>query len=83
MEIGLHDVALRRHTTDEAKQLYVRRLPLVEPLFAIIKNRLTRSNSSCGALPTSEWTHVIEVGEHGRARWHIDEPLWSTFNLSI
>ena len=46
MEIGLHDVALRRHrewmATDEAKQMYARRLPLVEPLFAIIKNQLAR-----------------------------------------
>ena len=44
VEIGLHDVALRRHmewmATDEAKQMYVRRLPLVEPLFAIIKNQI-------------------------------------------
>ena len=44
LEIGPYDVALRRHrnwmATDEAKQAYLRRLPLIEPLFAIIKNQL-------------------------------------------
>ena len=44
LEIGSYDVALRRHrnwmATPEAKQAYLRRLPLIEPLFAIIKNQL-------------------------------------------
>ena len=44
VEIGPYDVALRRHrdwmATNEAQNAYLRRLPLVEPLFAILKNRL-------------------------------------------
>ena len=44
LEIGPYDVALRRHrdwmATTEAKQAYLRRLPLIEPLFAILKNQL-------------------------------------------
>ena len=65
VEIGLHDVALRRHrewmATDEAKQLYVRRLPLVEPLFAIIKNRLDAQQFKLRGIANvrAEWTLLV------------------------
>ena len=65
MEIGLHDVALRRHrewmATDEAKQLYVRRLPLVEPLFAIIKNQLDAQQFKLRGIANvrAEWTLLV------------------------
>ena len=65
MEIGLHDVALRRHrewmATDEAKQMYARRLPLVEPLFAIIKNRLDAQQFKLRGIANvrAEWTLLV------------------------
>ena len=44
MEIRIHEAALRRHrswmATDEAQRAYRRRLALVEPLFAFLKNQL-------------------------------------------
>ena len=44
VEIGIHEAALRRHrswmATDEAQRAYRRRLALVEPLFAFLKNQL-------------------------------------------
>ncbi len=56
IEIGQYDTALRRHrdwmATEEARQAYLRRMPLIEPLFAILRNQLERSNSHCEAWPT-------------------------------
>ena len=44
VEIGIHEAALRRHrswmATGEAQRAYRRRLALVEPLFAFLKNQL-------------------------------------------
>ncbi len=65
VEIGRHDVALRRHrewmATDEAKQMYVRRLPLVEPLFAIIKNLLDAQQFKLRSIANvrAEWTLLV------------------------
>ena len=69
VEIGLHDVALRRHrewmATDEAKQLYVRRLPLVEPLFASSR--------------TARRAAIQAAGHANQGR--MDSPLVTAFNL--
>ena len=57
LEINHNDAALRQHRawmeTREARQAYRRRLPLVEPLFAILKNPIEapadRSRANCEA----------------------------------
>ena len=70
LEIGPYDVALRRHrdwmATDEAQQAYRRRLPLIEPLFAIIKNQLGAQRFSLRG--------IVDV----RAEWDM---LVTAFNL--
>ena len=44
--------------TDEAKQAYLRRLPLIEPLFAILKNQLGAQQFTLRGLTNvkAEWS---------------------------
>ena len=65
MELRVHDIALRRHrewmATDEAKQMYVRRLPLVEPLFATIRNQLDAQQFNLRGIANvrAEWILLV------------------------
>ena len=65
LEIGQYDVALRRHrdwmATDEAQKAYLRRLPLIEPLFAIIKNQLGAQRFTLRGMANvrAEWNMLV------------------------
>ena len=64
VEIGNHEAALRRHrswmATEEAKRTYRRRMALVEPLFAILKNQLGARRFTLRGMDNvkAEWTMV-------------------------
>lgn len=79
LEIGLHDVALRRHRdwTDskEAQQTYLRRLPLVEPLFAIIKHQLGARQFSLRGMANvkAEWDMLV-TALNLRILWRVWRP---------
>ena len=76
LEIGPYDVALRRHrewmATDEAQQAYRRRLPLGEPLFAIIKNQLGAQRFSLRGLADvrAEWDMLV-TAFNMRTLWRV------------
>ena len=65
LEIGPYDAALRRHrdwmASEEAQQAYLRRLPLVEPLFAIVKNQLGAQRFSLRGMADvrAEWNMLV------------------------
>ena len=64
MAIGPYDAALRRHrvwmSTNEARDAYKRRKPLVEPVFGIIKEQLgaRRFLLRGRANVSAEWTRL-------------------------
>ena len=76
LEIGPHDSALRRHrdwmATDEAKQAYIRRLPLVEPIFAVIKNQLGAQQFKLRGMANvrAEWT-LLATAFNLRTLWRV------------
>ena len=76
IEIGQHEAALRRHrdwmATDEAKQAYLRRLPLIEPLFAILKNQLGAQQFTLRGLTNvkAEWS-LLATAFNLRTLWRI------------
>ena len=76
LEIGPHDVALRRHrdwmATPEAKQAYLRRLPLIEPLFAILKNQLGAQRFSLRGMANvkAEWS-LLATAFNLRTLWRV------------
>ena len=76
LEIGPYDVALRRHrnwmATPEAKQAYLRRLPLIEPLFAIIKNQLGARQFRLRGIAnvSAEWS-LLATAFNLRTPWRV------------
>ena len=62
METGIHEAPLRRHrswmATEKAKRAYRRRMALVEPLFAILKNQLGARRFTLRGMDNvkAEWT---------------------------
>ena len=58
--------------TDEAKQAYLRRLPLIEPLFAILKNRLGAQQFSLRGLINvkAEWS-LLATAFNLRTLWRV------------
>ena len=76
MAIGPYDAALRRHrvwmSTDEAKDAYKRRKPLVEPVFGIIKEQLAaRGFLLRGMINVSaEWT-LLATAFTLRTLWRV------------
>ena len=65
VEMGPNDMALRRHrdwmASGEAHNAYQRRLPLVEPLFAVLKNRLGAQQFTLRGMAnvTAEWNLLV------------------------
>ena len=65
IEVGPYETALRRHrdwmATREAKNAYLRRLPLIEPVFAIIKNQLGAQRFTLRGMDyvTAEWNMLV------------------------
>ena len=59
--------------TVEAKQAYLRRLPLIEPLFAILKNRLGDQRLSLRGLINvkADWS-LLDTAFNLRTLW----PVW-------
>ena len=76
LEIGHYDVALRRHrdwmATTEAKQAYLRRLPLIEPLFAILKNQLGAQRFTLRGIAnvSAEWS-LLATAFNLRTLWRV------------
>ena len=76
LEIGLHEVALRRHRawmqTSEAQQAYRRRLPLVEPLFGILKSQLGARQFALRGIVNvaAEWT-MLATAFNLRTLWRV------------
>ena len=76
IEIGQHDTALRRHRdwmeTEEAKQAYLRRLPLIEPLFAILRNQLGARQFTLRGLANvkAEWS-MFATAYNLRTLWRV------------
>ena len=76
IEIGQNDTALRRHRdwmkTEEAKQAYLRRLPLIEPLFAILRNQLGARQFALRGLPNvkAEWS-MFATPYNLRTLWRV------------
>ena len=76
LEIGPYDVALRRHrdwmATPEAKQAYLRRLPLIEPLFAIFKNQLGAQQFTLRGMANvrAEWS-LLATAFNLRTLWRV------------
>ena len=74
LEVGPHDVALRRHRawmeTEEAKQAYGLRKQLVEPIFGIIKEQLGARRFLLRGLANvrAEWT-VLATAFNLRTLW--------------
>ena len=74
--IGPYDAALRRHrvwmSTDEAREAYKRRKPLVEPVFGIIKEQLgaRRFLLRGFANVSSEWT-LLGTAFNLRTLWRV------------
>ena len=76
IEIGQNDTALRRHRdwmkTEEAEQAYLRRLPLIEPLFAILRNQLGARQFALRGLPNvkAEWS-MFATAYNLRTIWRV------------
>ena len=76
LQINPNDTALRQHrawmATREAQQVYRRRLPLVEPLFAILKTRMGAQRFELRGLDNvkAEWT-LYATAFNLRALWQV------------
>ena len=76
IEIGQYDTSLRRHRdwmkTEEAKQVYLRRLPLIEPLFAILRNQLRARQFTLRGLANvkAEWS-MFATAYNLRTLWRV------------
>ncbi|MDE2938876.1 MAG: transposase [Chloroflexota bacterium] len=76
LEIGPYDLLLRRHrewmATSDAQRAYQRRLPLVEPLFAIIKNQLGAQRFALRGMANvrAEWNMLL-TAFNLRTLWRI------------
>ena len=76
VEIGIHEAALRRHrswmATEEAKRTYRRRMALVEPLFAILKNQLGARRFTLRGMDNvkAEWT-MVATAFNLRTLWRV------------
>ena len=74
--IGPYDAALRRHrvwiSTDEAKDAYKRRKPLVEPVFGIIKEQLAARRFMLRGMVnvSAEWT-LLATAFNLRTLWRV------------
>ena len=87
LQIGQYDASIRRHrdwmASSEAQEAYLRRLPLVEPLFAIIKNQLGAQRFTLRGMAnvTAEW-NMLAAAFNLRTLWRI----WRTgidFNWNL
>ena len=76
LEINHNDAALRQHRawmeTGEARQAYWRRLPLVEPLVAILKNQMGAQRFALRGMENvkAEWTLLV-TAFNLRALWRV------------
>lgn len=76
LEVGPHDAALRRHrawmATEAAQAAYRRRLPLIEPLFGILKNQLGARQFTLRGLGNvaAEWT-MLATAFNLRTLWRV------------
>ena len=76
LEIGVHVAELRRHrvwlATDQAKRAYQRRLALVEPLFAFLKNQLGAQRSTLRGMDNvkAKWA-MLAVAFNLRTLWRV------------
>ena len=76
MAIGPYDAGLRRHrvwmSTDEAKDAYKRRKPLVEPVFGIIKEQLAARRFLLRGMVnvSAEWT-LLGTAFNLRTLWRV------------
>ena len=76
VEIGINEAALRRHrswmATEEAKRAYRRRMALVEPLFAILKNQLGARRFTLRGMDNvkAEWT-MVATAFNLRTLWRV------------
>ena len=76
LEIGSHDALLRRHRawmrTEEAKRAYRRRMPLVEPVFGIIKEQQQAHRFLLRGLRNvaAEWT-LLAIAFNLRTLWRV------------
>ena len=76
MEIGPHDVALRRHrvwmATELAKQAYRRRAPLIESVFGILKEQLGARRFTLRGMVNvaAEWT-LLATAFNLRTVWRV------------
>ena len=76
LQIGQYDASLRRHrdwmASSEAQKTYLRRLPLVEPLFAIIKNQLGAQRFTLRGMSnvTAEW-NMLATAINLRTLWRV------------
>ena len=76
LEIGPHDALLRRHRawmrTEEAKRAYRRRMPLVEPVFGIIKEQQQAHRFLLRGLRNvaAEWT-LLATAFNLRTLWRV------------
>ena len=75
-EVGEHEAALRQHrasmATREAQQAYRRRLPLIEPLFAILKNQMGAQRFALRGMDNvkAEWT-LFATAFNLRTLWRV------------
>ena len=75
-EVGPHDAALRRHrdwmATEAAQAAYRRRLPLIEPLFGILKHQLGSRQCTLRGLANgaAEWT-MLATAFNLRTLWRV------------
>ena len=76
LEIGIHEAELRRHrtwmATDEAQRVYRRRLALVEPLFAFLKNQLGAQRFTLRGMDNvrAEWA-MLATAFNLRTLWRV------------
>ena len=76
MAIGPYDAALRRHrvwmSTDEAKDAYKQRKPLVEPVFGIIEEQLAARRFLLRGMVnvSAEWT-LLATAFNLRTLWRV------------
>ena len=76
LQIGQYDTSLRRHrdwmASSEAQKAYLRRLPLVEPLFAIIKHQLGAQRFTLRGLANvkAEW-NMLATAINLRTLWKV------------
>ena len=76
LEIGPHDALLRRHRawmrTEEANRAYRRRMPLVEPVFGIIKEQQQAHRFLLRGLRNvaAEWT-LLAIAFNLRTLWRV------------